>query len=54
MIATNINEFIMFCAGLWMTFVDVVAFLVAPDRSWINGQILHANGGIQAHAPVSA
>lgn len=46
MIATYIDEFIMICAGLWMTFLDVVAFLVGPEGGWINGQILRANGGI--------
>jgi 3-oxoacyl-[acyl-carrier protein] reductase len=24
----------------------VVAFLASPDGSWINGQVLRANGGI--------
>jgi 3-oxoacyl-[acyl-carrier protein] reductase len=25
---------------------DAVAFLAGPDGGWINGQTLHANGGI--------
>jgi 3-oxoacyl-[acyl-carrier protein] reductase len=32
--------------GLPVDIANVVAFLAGPDASWINGQVLRANGGI--------